>query len=261
MKNRYNQLSAVLLAAGMAVIPSCGQKAPEPVSSTVTPAAATTAGTQIAPSVSPETEGSAPEPVFDYNGQLDVIAGAKNTWYVAGDSEMRYAITDLDMNGRYEITAAKKNQSFSIYEVNEDNSGITKVKTPFESGAPGPYIEEEFKLRMNSDGEYLYVAREYEDTMNEGETTIYYYVVSLTNGQLRANQIATEIRTVEPDGKESVRYGDDEYEMTEAEFKATTDKNLPAIQHILKVSWGDGNAVAGMNDGKSLEHICFKLTK
>lgn len=260
MKNTYIRLSAVLLAAGMVFIPSCGQKAKETStasSSTVTAAAKAPAET----SSEQTTEGSQPEPVLASSEQLEVILAAKSQWFVEGDAQMKYAVTDLDMNGRYEITAAKQNQYFAMYEVNADNSGVTKVATTFESGAPGPYMEEEYNLRMNSDGEYLYVAREHEDSLNKGETIIYYYVLSLKDGQLRANMLATEIRTVDDDGNENVRYGDDEYELSEADFKAKTDKDLPSVKHTQKVVWGDGNTVSGMNDAKALEGICFKLTK
>lgn len=264
MNKTLRLTTAVLLALGMTVLPSCGKKEPESqpaASSGAATAAASSTAANPAPAESvPESE-TMPAPVFAYTGQLEVIAANKSTWYKDGDADMRYAITDLDMNGRYEITAAKKNQSFTVYEVTADNSSIAKVNTPFEEGSAGPYMEDEYCLRMNSDGEYLYVAREYEESMNEGEKTIYYYVVSLHNGQIRANNIATEIRKVDADGNESVRYGDDEFEISVEDFKAKTDKGLPAIQHKQKVSWGDGNAVAGMNDAKALEAICFKLTK
>lgn len=258
--------TAVLLSLGMLVLPSCGEKEPvtnPSVSSAATSASAAASSTASAASdlEKPSESGTLPAPVFAYEGQLEVISSAKSTWYVEGDSEMKYAITDLDMNGRYEITAAKKNKSFTIYEVAADNSGITKLKTPFEAGSPGPYIEEEYKLRMNSDGEYLYVAREYDDALNEGEETIYYYVMSLANGVLRANQVATEIRVTDESGNVTSRYGDDEFETSKEDFNVKTDTGLPKVEHVLKVSWGDGNAVSGMNDAKSLEAICFKLTK
>ena len=266
MNRSLRTIAAVLLSLGMLVLPSCGKK--EPVTSpSVTSAApaASSAASSAAPSASepekPSESGTLPAPVFAYEGQLEVIAAAKSTWYVEGDGDMRYAITDLDMNGRYEITAAKKNKAFSIYEVTEDKSGVTKLKTPFEAGSPGPYMEEEYKLRMNSDGEYLYVAREYDDALNDGEETIYYYVMSLANGVLRANQVATEIRVTDENGNVTSRYGDDEFETSAEDFKVKTDTGLPKIEHIQKVSWGDDNSVAGMNDAKSLEAICFKLTK
>lgn len=260
MKNAYIRISAVMLAAGFVFIPSCERKGPE---TSAVSSSTVTAATEVPVETSSEqpTEGTQPEPVTANSEQLEIILAAKSQWFVEGDAHMNYAVTDLDMNGRYEITAAKKNQYFAMFEVNADKSGVTRVTTSFEAGAPGPYIEDEYSLRMNSDGEYLYVAREYEDSLNEGETTIYYYVLSLKDGRLRANQIATEIRNVDEDGNENVRYGDDEYEMSEAEFKAKTDTDLPAVQHIQKVAWGDGNSVSGMNDAKSLEGICFKLTK
>lgn len=262
MKKAIKTITAVLLCTSMLAAGACGKKEPD-ASVTAAAASDTQAQTPAQPSET-KAPGSSEEPVapvFAYTGQLEAIAKAKSTWFVEGDADIRYAITDLDMNGRYEITAAKKNKVFNVYEVNADGSGIDKVTTTFEQGAPGPYMEDEYDLRVNSDGEYLYVAREYDDTSVSDEVTIYYYVMSLSNGKLRANQIATEIRTTDASGKVSSRYGDDEFEMTEDEFKQKTDTGLPKVEHIQKVKWGDADSVAGMNDAKALEAICFRLAK
>ena len=77
--------------------------------------------------------------------------------------------------------------------------------------------------------------------------------------QLKADLIATETRYLDDSGSETVRYGDDEFEMTKEEFKAKTDTDLPAIEHTQKVSWGDSETVGGIKDTKALEAICFKL--
>lgn len=253
MNKTYNKISAALLAAGMIVIPSCSNKqpGPAPVSSSV----ATTSGQTPSETSAEQSTGETtlPSPVFAYEGQLSVIAASKSTWYAEGDADMKYAVTDLDMNGRYEITAAKKD-SFTMYEVTADNSGLAKVETPFEAGSQGPYMEEEYKLRMNSDGVYVYVAREIDESISP--IVKYYYLVSLSEGKIKADLLATE--TMEAEGP---RYGDDEYDITKDEFKQKTDTGLPKVEHIQKVTWGDANSVAGMSDAKALEAICFKLTK
>jgi hypothetical protein len=266
MNKKIRTMTAVMLCSAMLAASACSKKE-QPAPAVQTTAAPSAAASSEAPSAS-GSDASAPSsseeplaPVMASSGQLDAIFKAKATWFVEGDAEMRYAITDLDMNGRYEITAAKKNKVFNVYEVNSDGSGIDKVTTTFEQGAPGPYMEDEYDLRINSNGEYLYVAREYDDATVENEVTIYYYVMSLSNGKLRANQIATEIRTTDESGKVSSRYGDEEFEMTEKEFREKTETGLPKIEYKQKVSWTDGNAVAGMNDAKALEAICFKLVK
>lgn len=255
MNKTYSRISAAVLAAGMLVIPSCSKKDPAPASSKAAPTAATT--NAATPSEPQNTEeATLPAPVFAYTGQLDAIAKAKSTWFVEGDSEMRYAVTDLDMNGRYEITAAKKN-SFAMYEVTADNSGVAKVEVPFEQGSTGPYMEDEYKLRISKEGAYVYVAREADDTDSAGETTTYYYLVSLYNGKITAEVIASEMK----DSDGNVRYGDDEFQISKEDFKQKTDTGLPAVEHIQKVSWGSADEVSGMNDAKALEAICFKLTK
>ena len=253
MNDSYRRITAGLLAAGMIVIPSCGKK--DPAARSSSSAAETPAVT--ASETDPGSSESLPAPVFANSAQLEVIFAAKSTWFVEGDNEMRYAITDLDMNGRYEITAAKKNSSFNMYEVTADNSGIAKVEDPFEDGSSGPYMEDEYNLRVSKNGTYVYVAREYDDSMAPDQEVTTYYLMSLSEGKLKAETIANMIK--EADG--SVRYGDDDFEMSAEEFKAKTDKDLPKIEHTLKVSWGDGKTVSGMNDAKSLEGICFKLTK
>lgn len=269
MNKTFRTMTAVLLCAGMLAASACSKK-DEPAPTTPPTAVPSAAAASEAPaaSVAETSAASAPAsseeplaPVMAASGQLDAIFKAKATWYADGDAEMKYAITDLDMNGRYEITAAKKNKVFNVFEVKADGSGVDKVVTTFEAGAPGPYMEDEYDLRVNSNGEYLYVAREYDDTSVSDEVTIYYYVLSLSNGKLRANQIATEIRTTDGSGNVSSRYGDDEFEMTEKEFKEKTDTSLPKVEYKQKVSWGDGKVVAGMNDAKALEAICFRLVK
>ena len=157
MNRSYSRISAAVLAAGMILIPSCSKKEPAPVVSQIAPTAAATNAAATSETQNTE-EKTLPAPVLAYTGQLETIAKAKSTWFAEGDAAMRYAVTDLDMNGRYEITAAKQN-SFVMYEVTEDKSGLAKVEAPFEQGAPGPYIEEEYKLRMSKEGAYVYVAR------------------------------------------------------------------------------------------------------
>ena len=254
MKKTYSRISAVLLAAGMMVIPSCGKKSPEaaPVSSS---AAVTAAASSYDAQNTEKTD--PPAPVLANSAQLEVIVKSKSTWYVDGDADMRYAVTDLDMNGRYEITAAKKNQSFAMFEVTEDGTGIAKVDAPFEHGSSGPYMEEEYRLRVNKEGAYVYVAREFDEAGDSGEKTTYYYLVSLSNGKLTAELLASEM--LGDDG--NVRYGDDEFAISKEDFKQKTDTGLPPVEHVLTVAWGDGNAVAGMNDAKALEAICFRQTK
>jgi len=257
MSKTYNKISAVLLAAGMAVIPSCSKNGAQSVQ--VSSSAAATAMPQQSPaetSAGESNTGSVPAPVFAYEGQLGVIAASKGTWFVEGDADMKYAVTDLDMNGRYEITAAKKDH-FAMYEVKADSSGLDKVSAPFEEGSTGPFIEEEYKLRLNKDGAYVYVAREADDTDSAGETTTYYYIVSLSNGKITAEVIASEMK----DADGNIRYGDDEFQISKEDFVQKTDTGLPAVEHIQKAYWGEASAVAGMNDAKALEAICFKLTK
>ena len=54
---------------------------------------------------------------------------------------------------------------------------------------------------------------------------------------------------------------DSSFSMTPEEFKNVTETSLPKITCKMTINWADGKTIAGMNDAKSLEAICFKLTK
>ena len=261
MNRMIKTITSVLLCTCLYAVNACSRKAPDPVSVTTGTDAPELTNVPVSGKKIKDLSEEPHAAVSADQDQLEAIIAAKSIWYVEGDTDMLYAITDLDMNGRYEITAAKKNLAFNVYEVKDDGSGIDKVTTAFDDNTPGPYIEDEYVLRMNSDGEYLYVAREYDDSSNSDEVTIYYYVMCLSYGNIRANQVATEIRTTDPSGDVSVRYGDEEYEMSADEFKEKTDTGLPNVGYIQRVAWGKASDVAGFGDAKALEAICFKLVK
>ena len=249
---------AAALSVCMFMSASCSKKEPEN-----TTGSSSAAQTTAAPAKSSETEAPAssetdPVPVIADNEQLEIIFKAKSTWYDASDPELEYSITDLDMNGLYEITSTKAGGIFLMWEVKEDKSGIGILDDTPEFGTTGPRIDSEYALRKNNKGVYEFIAREYDNLgSDEGTTYIYYYRMSYSNRKLTSDLIATEIH--EEDG--TIRYGDDEFQMTAEEFKAVTDTSLPKITCRMKINWGKGQTVAGMNSAKDLESICFKIEK
>ena len=259
MNKTIRMITAAALSVCLLMAASCSKKEPENTPATTSSAAQTTA----APANSSETEAPAssetdPAPVIADNEQLEIIFKAKTTWYDASDPEVLYSLTDLDMNGLYEITSTKAGGTFIMWEVKADKSGVGIIDDTPEYGTTGPRMDSEYALRKNSKGAYEFIAREYDDLgSDEGTKYIYYWLLSFSNGKLTGDLIATEIH--EEDG--SIRYGDDEFQMTAEEFKSVTDTSLPKITCRMKINWGKGQTIAGINDAKGLESICFKIEK
>ncbi len=81
----------------------------------------------------------------DDNGQLELIASKKDEWALedSGSTVYRYMISDLDGNGRLEITRASMDPdsldtAFRIYEVNEAGTDLAECQVP--EGRPLPDI-------------------------------------------------------------------------------------------------------------------------
>lgn len=254
MSKTYNKILAAMLAAGMMVIPSCSKK--ESDNTTASSAAQTTA----APAVSSETEAPAPSetslaPVIADNEQLEIIFNNKAVWYEANEPERLYSITDLDMNGLYEISSSH-NDTFYMYEVKADKSGIEMIDNDADYSCVS--MDKEFALRKNNSGAYEFISREFDDLgASTGPTYVYYWRLSYSNRKLTGDLVATEIH--EEDGR--IWYGDEEFHMTPEEFKNVTETSLPKITCKMAISWVDGKTIAGMNDAKALEACCFKLIK
>ncbi|MCR5340791.1 MAG: hypothetical protein K6E60_05525 [Saccharofermentans sp.] len=254
MNYTYKKISAALLAAGMIVIPSCSKKEPDntTASSAVQTTTAASAGTETENPASSETSLA---PVIADNEQLEIIFKNKAVWYEANEPERLYSITDLDMNGLYEITSSYKD-TFFMYEVKADKSGVEMIDNDSDYSCVS--MDKEYALRMNKNGAYEFISREFDDLgASTGPSYVYYWRLSYSDRKLTGDLVATEIH--EEDGR--IWYGDDEFHMTPEEFKNVTETSLPKITCKMTINWADGKTIAGMNDAKSLEAICFKLTK
>ena len=257
MNKTIRMITAAALSVCMLAAASCSKKEPEKTTAPSS-AAQTTAAPGSSETEAPASSENAPAPVIADNEQLEIIFKAKSTWFMAEDPEMLYTITDLDMNGLYEIISTKSGSCY-IYEVKADKSGVQMADNDANySCASSSYLDTEFALRMNDKGAYEFIAREYDDLGSDaGPKYVYYWRLSYSNGKLSGDIVATEIH--EEDGK--VWYGDDEFHMTPEEFKSVTDTSLPKITGRMKINWAKGQAVAGINDAKGLESICFKTEK
>lgn len=257
MNKTIRMITAAILSLCMLAAASCSKKEPDntPASSSAaqTTAAATTAPADTDAPASSET---GPAPVIADNEQLEILFNAKKEWFSASDPELIYYITDLDMNGLYEISVSKMGESLDMYEVKADKSGVEMVDNPFSSDS-SPEMDEVYELRLNSQGKYEYIAREYDDALGPESIYIYYWKLSFSDGKLDGDIVASEIH--ESDGK--VRYGDDEYEMTKDEFDKVTNTSLPKVTYRMRLAKADGKALGELTSAKDLEKICFKIEK
>ena len=122
MNKTIRMITAAILSLCMLAAASCSKKEPDntPASSSAaqTTAAATTAPADTDAPASSET---GPAPVIADNEQLEILFNAKNQWFSSGDPEQNYFITDLDMNGLYEVSVSNYwKLSFSDGKLNGD---------------------------------------------------------------------------------------------------------------------------------------------
>lgn len=259
MKKTIMMITAAMLALCMLAAASCSKKEPDntPASSSAVQTTATDATASPAESQAPASSETGPAPVIADNEQLEILFNAKNQWFISSDPEQTYYITDLDMNGLYEISVSKEGTPLYMFEVKADKSGVEQVDTPFNNESAGPEMDEVYELRLNSKGKYEFVAREYDDALGPESIYIYYWKLSFSDGKLNGDIVATEIH--ESDG--TVRYGDDEFEMTKDEFDKVTNTALPKVTYRMRIVKAKGKDLGELTSAKDLEKICFRIEK
>lgn len=132
-------------------------------------------------------------------GQLSLLLEQSDVWLVNSDEESEkfyYAVTDLDQNGRLEIFAASTQGTGiftygSMYEVNENYTGLTPCHTPCDDGGdlPEVIINSVPGAYQAEDGSYHYLFTN--DTQN-GYNEQYQSIAAmrLDNGNLSSTVLA-----------------------------------------------------------------------
>jgi len=131
---RKTILCILLVAALLASLAACGQNAPQPASETVAPATEGPEAT-AAPTASPEPE----------DPQMAALFQMLSAIRQEGTHEWRYAVTDLDHNGRPELIAASQHQAdrsttLSVWELSESMDALTECAIPLQEGESFPDI-------------------------------------------------------------------------------------------------------------------------
>jgi len=131
--------------------------------------------------------------------QLQIIAENQKLW--AGNPDFacdiyKYAVTDLDRNGRYEIMISNHGGTglytyTKFYEINETYDGLIECETNFREGDSQPDIilDEKLKTYTDDNGVIHYVVY---DILKNGAAEYYenYSELTLTDNKITVNPIA-----------------------------------------------------------------------
>lgn len=132
----------------------------------------------------------------DLDVQLQLISESSNLWYVDSEyEEFWYAVTDLDRDSSLEMIAASMQGSglytwFSIYEVNEDRTGLNLLSDTLEQGESGPDLIVDSAQTVEQDGIVYYY---FEDVLRitSAEHLVTKETLSLENDQVVIRPIAS----------------------------------------------------------------------
>lgn len=198
--------------------------------------------------------------------QQKIIAESSEMWleYMDYANEVeRYAVTDLDGNGRLEIIVSSMGGTGAytysrFFEVNETYDGLVELTTDFVEGDSQPDIIEESPVTVyrDSKGVIHYIVYDYLRAVNE-----YYYMcydLTLENGQITHKLLARNSEIYNEDGIGTFVYEDaNGQEITEEEYLAMPETVFADAEKADQVTfdWRDTKELADL----SAEEIQKKL--
>lgn len=184
--------------------------------------------------------------------QLMVIAANKEVWMpnpeYANDIS-RYAITDLDWNGRYEIIVCNHGgtgqYTYSrFFEVNENLDGLTVCETDFVEGDSEPDLifETQLNTYIDTNGAYHYAVY---DSLKNGAAEYYenYRALTLKDGKITTVPIAYKSTLYEA---ENISFTDAEgNEISEEDYKSAADRYFAGYQKtVTALGWQEVSELA-----------------
>ena len=172
----------------------------------------------------------------NYREQLRLLADTQSQWQKQDEpgNVYRYAITDLDWNGRLEILAMSTRGTGvftygSIFEVNVDGTSLLECGLPFGDGELPEMICDFVPSAFDSaDSTYYYLFR---DDIKNGYAEYYQSIqaVHLENGVISSNTLG-RMSLVATDGVPHEEYYKDDQPITLEEYEAI----IPAFQAELE---------------------------
>ena len=196
-----------------------------------------------------DNEGHVPlDAPYTARNQMKIIAENMAMWTEEleyADEVYKYAITDLDENGRYEIIVSNMGgtglYTYSrFFEVNETYDGLNECSTDFIEGDSQPdFIANHWMAYIDEDGQYHYVVQ---DSLRNGAAEYYGNIrgLVLENGQIKTERIAN-MSVIYIDGAENASYMDaNGNPLTKETYESAADNyyvNCPKVE--IRLGWQD----------------------
>ena len=182
----------------------------------------------------------------DDNGQLELIASKKDEWALedSGSTVYRYMISDLDGNGRLEITRASMDPdsldtAFRIYEVNEAGTDLAECQVPEGRPLPDIIVDSVGVFHDEENDLYHYLFTDYARS-GEGKQTDSLYSLTLENGTVTAELISSMTAAYNEAGDSTdISYQDDQGNtITEEEYNSRISSYTSSlIAGYLQLNW------------------------
>ena len=184
---------------------------------------------------------------YDVDSQLAIIAKNKDMWLPDleyADEICRYAVTDLDRNGRLEMIVSNHGgtglYTYSrFFEVNESFDALAECETDFPEGDSQPdlLLEETLNTYIDSDDVFHYAVY---DVLKNGAAEYYenYRALKLKDGKITTVPIAYKTTLYDPQNVTCTDANGNE--ISEEEFAEAPDRYFAGCQKtVTTLGWQD----------------------
>lgn len=225
------KIMSAILASSMALSLSACSGAPETKATEESTAAATTAAES---ETETETEATTEESVSDESKnpsdelQVKVITDNKSVWFRKDEieGEYMYAVTDLDMDGKYEIVRSSTQgtghfTTASFWEVEGDK--LEEREDDLGEGSFFPELAVTSWNQIQKNGQYKFVIEDFYK-VNAAEYGSSLCVLYMEDNVIKADYVADQNVTVDDKGNEKSEYKANDKKIDEAtynEYKTT----------------------------------------
>ncbi|MBR1759061.1 MAG: hypothetical protein IJ744_10120 [Lachnospiraceae bacterium] len=182
--------------------------------------------------------------------QIRVMARFADTWLPKSlpEGRSRYAVSDLDENGRLEIIFCNEGSEglvtdTVIYEVNEAGDGLVRVDGDLSSGEyrPDLLIADSFRFYISSAGKHIYLAED--RSQDQADTLVIRSMrFRMEEGSTKVQTYASSEQTEKEDGTLSFVYYDGDGKVVgEADYKNLIEHSISQARSSgwLTLSWVD----------------------
>lgn len=245
------RIMSVMLSSVMAVSLCACSSTPESKATEETTTAATTAS-ETESETEKETEAATEESVSDESKnpsdelQVKVITDNKSVWFQKDEieGEYMYAVTDLDMDGKYEIVRSSTQgtghfTTASFWEVEGDK--LEEREDDLGEGYFFPELAVTSWNQVQKNGQYKFVIEDFYK-VNAAEYGSSLCVLYMEDNVIKVDYIADQNVTVDDKGNEKIEYKANDKKIDEATYNEykTTGGIKDAECAVRSLSWISG---------------------